>query len=156
MNPPDHNPKNLPQQVHGEASGRRPGTDPVRAPKPEVSPNRLEKPKAQTLGDLIFKIYFAKTTAEAQKLGKLNLPQSALERAARILACKKTKKRLIEAFKYAVNSAKSETITDAEILTELLPELLPELGMTTMKLCPKEPKKQGSRVRKEKGGNHGA
>lgn len=152
MNPPDQNPMELHQEGQREASGRRSVTGPVGAPKPEVSANPIKKPKPQTQGDLIFEIYFAKTIAEAQKLGNLNLPQSDLERAARTLADKKTKKRLIEAFKYAVNSAKSETITEAEILTEYLTKL----GITTMKLCPKKPKKQNSRVGKEKGGNHGA
>ena len=152
MKPPDHNPTNRPQQVHGEASGQRPVIESVGAPKPVVGEFGIEKPKPEKFGDRIFEIYFAKTIAEARKLGNLNLPQAALERAARTLAETKAKMRLKAAIKYAINSAKSETISEAEILTEVLPEI----GITTMKLCPKEPKKQGSRARKEKEEDHGA
>lgn len=152
MNPPDHNPQNLPQQGHGEAAGRRPVTGSNgAAPKPEVGTNRIEKPKAQTQGDRIFEILYAKTIAAARKLGYLNLPESSLEKAARTLAVKRTQKRLQEAFRYAENSAKSEIIKDADILTEVLPEF----GITTMKLCPKASERKASKVRK-KGGNHGA
>lgn len=149
MNPPDHNPTNLPQQVHGEASGRRLGTDPVGAPKPEVSPNRIEKPKAQTQGDRIFGILYAKTIVAARKYKNLNISESSLQKAARNFAMKKTSKRLREAFRYAENSAKSEIIKDADILSEILQEF----GII-MPLNPKAPKKKGSKGR-NKGGNHG-
>ncbi len=152
MNPPDSKPTNLPQPGHGEAAERRPVTGSNgAAPKPGVGANGLEKPKPEKLGDRILKIYYAKAIAEARKLGNMNLPKFALERAAKTLALKKTKKRLRETSKYAENSAQSEIITEAEILTEVLPEL----GITNMKLCPKEPKKKGSKGQK-KGGNHGA
>ena len=151
MNPPDPKPNGLPKPGQNDACGRRPGNGPVGAPKPEVGTNRIEKPKAQTQGDRICEILYAKTIAAARKLGYLKLPESSLEKAARTLAVKRTQKRLREAFRYAENSAKSEIIKDADILTEILPEF----GITTMKLCPKASERKASKVRK-KGGNHGA
>lgn len=153
MNPPDHNPSNLPKPVHGEAADLRSVAEPVGTPKPEFHPNPvpIAKPRTKTQGDQIFEIYLAKATAEARKHGNLHFSQAALEKAARTVAEKKTRKRLQEAYKYAVHSAQAETIAAVEILTELLQEF----GIKDMKLCRKEPKKKGSKGSKKKGENHG-
>lgn len=147
MNPPDHNPTNLPQQIHGEASARRPDTEPIGAPKAQIHPDQVKKPRSQPLGEGVFTIVYPKAIAATRKLEYLNLPKDTLDKAAKTLATKKTHELLGQVLRYALGSARSKIIKDVDILTEI--------GINTMELCPEGTKKKGSTGGK-KGGRHGS
>lgn len=120
MNPPDSKPTNLPQQLHGDASGRRAGTDPGGAPKAAVAVHATEKPKPKTLQDEIYEILYGKTKNLVERLKPLQMPQAIIEKATRSLATRASRKLLAEAIKYARNSASAMKFDDTDLLNEIL------------------------------------